>query len=75
MGPLAVNLLLAANEKENNIIKAYMWAILAAEYLPLQKGTTTRYVIKSYLKPGQLEIANELINEYKTRWKNKEDCH
>ncbi|MDB5119047.1 MAG: hypothetical protein JWN56_265 [Sphingobacteriales bacterium] len=71
MGPLSVNYFSA---EEGSIVKAYMWAMLAAEYDPIQKMTSTRLVIKGYLKPEELEQANKLINVYKERWGNAPDC-
>jgi len=74
MGPLAANLMSASDEQPDYIIKAYMWAVLAAEYLPSQRMASTRYVIKGYLKPEQLDAANRLIDEYKLKWKDKQNC-
>lgn len=75
MGPLAAALFGAARENREKLIKAYVWGMLAAEYLEVQKYTTTRYVIKAYLNEDELQKADKLIDTYKTNWKNKEDCH
>lgn len=69
MGPLAANLF-AQGDK----IKAYLWAMLAAEYVESQKYTTTRYVIKAYMKNDEIETAEKLIENYKNKWKDKEVC-
>ena len=74
MGPLAAALFENAGENGKGMIKAYLWAMLAAEYLETQKYTTTRFVIKAYLKEGELERANNLIELYKNKWQNKEAC-
>ncbi|MBE9586835.1 sel1 repeat family protein [Mucilaginibacter sp. JRF] len=73
MGPLAVNLMGAG--EDDSLIKAYLWAMLAAEYLPSQRATSARYVIKSHLKPEQLETGMKLIEDYKQKWKHQENCH
>ena len=74
MGPLAVNYFTANNVPDAHV-KAYLWAMLAAEYSPIQKTTTARAVIRSYLKPDELEKADKLIEQYKQKWKNTEDCN
>jgi TPR repeat protein len=73
MGPLAVNMM--GSEEPEAMIKAYMWAMLAAEYVPAQRMTSARYVIKSYLKPEELSAAERLISAYKAKWKKTEDCY
>lgn len=75
MGPLAASLFGNAGENRKDMIKAYVWAMLAADYLETQKYTTTRLVIKSYLKEDELERANKIIEAYRNKWKNKEVCH
>lgn len=75
MGPLAANLMMHSKKSPDDMVYAYLWAMLAVEYSPSQMMTTTRYVIKSYLRPDQLEKANKLIEEYKLKWKDKEDCY
>lgn len=75
MGPLAANLMMNSKKSPDDIVFAYLWAMLAVEYSPSQMMTSTRYVIKGYLQPDQLEKANKLIEEYKQKWKDKEDCH
>lgn len=75
MGPLAAALFGAANDDRDTMIEAYMWAMLAAEYVESQKYRTTRHVIKSYLKEDEIEKADTLIAQYKSAWKNKADCN
>ncbi|MEB0264117.1 MULTISPECIES: hypothetical protein [unclassified Mucilaginibacter] len=72
MGPLAANYFGSIAEDAN--VKAYMWAMLAAEYDARQKFTTTRVLIKSYLKPGELQKAEAIIKIYKDKWKDTPDC-
>jgi len=72
MGPLASSYFGSTVIDAN--IKAYLWAVLAAEYDPKQKYTTTRVLIKMYLKPGELEHADKLIAEYEKNWKNQDAC-
>ncbi len=75
MGPLAAALFGTADDNRDTMVEAYMWAMLAAEYLETQQYTTTRYVIKSYLKADEMEKADKLIAQYKRAWKNKVDCY
>src|SRR6185437_15365972 len=63
MGPLAVSYFMVANEKDA-LIKAYLWGMLAAEYDPAQRMTTKTTLVKSYMKPDELERAGKLIKEY-----------
>ena len=72
MGPLAANLMMS--DTPGDIVRAYMWAVLAAEYVPVQRATTTRYLRKEYLKPEELEKANQLIEAYKNKWKDTKEC-
>jgi TPR repeat protein len=72
MGPLAASYFGSTEEDAN--VKAYMWAMLAAEYNARQKFTTTRVLIKSYLKPEELQRAEALIKVYKDKWKDTPDC-
>ena len=76
MGPLAANFF--ANDAlhhRDNLIHAYLWSVLASEYEPSQKGTSTRFVIRAYLKKEELEAAEKLIREYEARWSNQENCN
>jgi TPR repeat protein len=72
MGPLAVNYF--SSDIADAHIKAYLWAVLGAEYSPVQRTTTARVLIKSYLKPDELEKADKLIDQYKQKWKKTPDC-
>lgn len=72
MGPLSVNYFSAG--KEELMVRAYMWAMLGAEYDERQKFTTTRLLIKRYLKPEELEKAMKLIDDYKGRWASTPIC-
>lgn len=73
MGPLAVAYFMAGTDKDH-LIKSYMWAMLAVEYDPMQQMTTTRVLVKSYMKPADIEQAEKLIAEYKKKWKDKPNC-
>ena len=72
MGPLGV-LYLGSEDKDAHV-KAYLWAMLAAEYEPIQKLTTARYVIKGYLSKAEIEQADRLISDYKRKWANTPNC-
>jgi len=72
MGPLAVSYFMGSEKPD--IVKAYMWAVLAAEYDPVQRFTTTVTLIKMYMKPAELDAANKLISDYESKWKHTENC-
>ena len=68
MGPLAVCYF------NDNMVQAYLWAVLAADYDPVQQFTTTKLLVKRYIKPDELILAEKLIDEYRNKWKDKENC-
>ena len=59
--------LLFEKSMENPIYKvdALVWAETAAAYDIIQKGTSTRYLIKQYLSEEELELAENLLIEKK----------
>lgn len=48
--------------------------MLAVEYDPIQRMTTTRVLIKAYMKPDELERATAMIEKYKKAWQNTKNC-
>jgi TPR repeat protein len=72
MGPLAACYFTGDNT--DDIVQAYMWAVLAQEYDPIQRTTTIKTLLEAYLKPAELEQSKKLIQDYKDRWKNTPDC-
>jgi hypothetical protein len=72
MGPLSVSYF--NGDANDDIIKAYVWAVLAAEYDPIQRMTTTKTLLEQYIKPDELKRANKLIEDYKRKWRDKENC-
>jgi TPR repeat protein len=73
MGPLSASYFMASNEKDA-IVRAYLWGVLAAEYDPIQRMTTTTTLVEHYMKSDELKKAKTLIMQYEKRWKDKEDC-
>ncbi len=67
MGILAT-LLFSRNQNEQDLIDAYAWSHLAAEYDPLQAGTSARVVIEGYCNKAQIKAARKLIAEWKKKW-------
>lgn len=59
---------------KDGLIKAYLWGMLAREYDPRQQATTTITLLKMYMKPDELEKANELVELYKKRWRDVPNC-
>jgi len=73
MGPLAV-CFFGANGEKDALVNAYLWGTLAAEYDPVQRITTTTTLVKAYMKPEELDRANQLIKQYEERWKHTDNC-
>lgn len=68
MGMLAT-LLFSRNQDEQDLIDAYVWSHLAAEYDPVQAGTSARVVIEKYCTKAQIKAAKKSIAEWKKKWK------
>jgi hypothetical protein len=69
MGMLAT-LLFSRNQNEQDLIDAYVWSHLAAEYDPVQATTSPRVLIAEYCNKAQVKTAKMLISEWKRKWKN-----
>lgn len=69
MGMLAT-LLFSRNQNEQDLIDAYVWSHLAAEYDPKQAMTSTRVLIEKYCNEAQVKTAKKLISEWKKKWEN-----
>jgi len=67
MGMLST-LLFARQRNEKDLIDAYVWSHLAADYDPIQAGTSTRIVIEKYCNDAQTKAAKKLISEWKRKW-------
>lgn len=46
-------------------VDALVWAEIAAWYDPIQKATTTRYLIKAYMSSTELKLAKDMLEEKK----------
>jgi hypothetical protein len=69
MGLLAT-LLFSRNHTEQDLIDAYVWSHLAAEYDPVQATTSARGVIANYCTEAQVKAAKKSIGEWKRKWKH-----
>ena len=69
MGMLAT-LLFSRNQNEQDLIDAYVWSHLAAEYDPVQATTSARILIAKYCNEAQIKAAKKSIAEWKRKWKN-----
>ncbi len=69
MGMLAT-LLFSRNQNEQDLIDAYVWSHLAAEYDPVQATTSARVLIAKYCNETQRKAAKKSISEWKRKWKN-----
>jgi TPR repeat protein len=74
MGPLAVNLFQNAANSSPRRVEAYYWAVLAAEYDPIQRMTSARMVIKNYLSEAELQAATARIDAQKQKWQPVAVC-
>lgn len=67
MGMLST-LLFSRKRDEKDLIDAYVWSHLAADYDPIQAGTSARVVIEKYCSDAQKEDAKKTISEWKKKW-------
>ena len=67
MGLLAVRLF-SRNRNEQDLIDAYAWSHLAAEYDPIQATTSARAVIAKYCNDKQVKAAKKSMAERKKQW-------
>ena len=65
MGLLSALLFGKSMENPKYKVDALVWAETAAAYDIIQKGTSTRFVIKQYLSEEELELAEKLLIEKK----------
>ena len=68
MGMLA-SLLFSRNQGEQDLIDAYVWSHLAAEYDPIQAKTSARFLIEEYCNEAQVKAAKKSISIWKRKWK------
>ncbi len=68
MGMLAT-LLFSRNQNEQDLIDAYVWSHLAAEYDPVQGMTSARVLTEKYCNEAQVKAAKKLISDWKKKWK------
>ena len=61
------------SDKKYNV-KALVWAELAAEYDVIQKGLTTRYLIRSYMTEQEIEEAEKILKKRKKVFDKKSTC-
>ena len=69
MGMLST-VLFSRKRDEKDLIDAYVWSHLAADYDPIQAGTSGRVVIEKYCSDAQKEAAKEAISEWKKKWES-----
>ena len=69
MGMLA-SLLFSRNQGEKDLIDAYVWSHLAAEYDPIQSKTSARFVIEEYCNEAQVRAAKKSMADWKRKWKS-----
>jgi uncharacterized protein len=70
MGMLATELF-SRSRDEQDLVDAYVWSHLAAEYDPVQATTAARGVIEKYCNAEQKKKAEKSIAEWKQRWTNE----
>lgn len=52
---------------DDNLVEAYAWGSLAADYDPVQQATAGRFVVRDRLTPEQLAAAERLREEWRQR--------
>jgi len=67
MGMLTA-LLFARHQSERDLVDAYVWSHLAAEYDPIQATTSARAVTEKYCNPAQAKAAKKSMAEWKKKW-------
>jgi TPR repeat protein len=71
MGMLATELF-SRSRDEQDLVDAYVWSHLAAEYDPVQATTSARQVIARYCTDRQRKEGEQAIAEWKRRWAARE---
>lgn len=69
MGLLSILYFEKSANKSKFKIDALVWAEIAAVYDSIQKGTTTRYLIKAYLTEDELKEVEQILIEKKSEFK------
>src|SRR4030095_6371668 len=69
MGMLST-LLFSRKRDDQDLVDAYTWSHLAAEYDPVQFSTSTRSVIEKYCTEEQTKKAKKSMEEWKLKWSN-----
>ena len=69
MGMLAT-LLFSRQRDEGDLIDAYVWSHLAADFDQIQAGTSARMVIAEYCSDAQRKAAEKLITGWKKKWES-----
>jgi TPR repeat protein len=70
MGMLATQLF-SRSRDEQDLVDAYVWSHLAAEYDPVQAMTSARSVIEQYCTDQQKKRGRTAISEWKRKWTNE----
>ena len=68
MGMLSVLYFGKSIKDEKYKIDALVWAEIAAAYDPIQRGTSTRYVIKKYMSSDELGETEKILREKKKKF-------
>ena len=63
-------LLFSRNQNEQDLIDAYVWSHLAAEYDRVQAMTSARALIEQHCNKAQVKTAKKLISDWKKKWEN-----
>lgn len=74
MGILATLYFKKSYSENSYKIKALVWSELAAEYDPIQRGLSTRYVIRQYMNKEEIEEADAIIEKRKNDFKKMNNC-
>jgi uncharacterized protein len=58
------------SRSDKDLVDAYVWSHLAAEYDPVQASTSARVLIEKYCNEDQKKRAKRAIAEWKQKWAN-----
>ena len=65
---MLATLLFSRKQTEQDLIDAYVWSHLAAEYDAVQATTSARFLIEKYCNEAQGKAAKKVISEWKKKW-------
>lgn len=75
MGVLSTLYFKKSYSDKSYIVKALAWAEIAAEYDIVQKGLSTRYLIRQYMTNDEIKKAENIIQDKKKKFDKLKSCN